>query len=235
MDNSLIIILIFSFITSLFSLYILSHEDFVLIRKNISIEKIFNLAFLAFISSLFFSRIFFVVFNFHPKFLNPFTFILFPYFPGFSFAGGILGGIAVILLYAKNNKMPIFRIFDFFLLSFLSAMPAGFLISYLSFLQKKIYFPKPFYFLIFYLLLLGIFAKIFLPRMQKGELKEGSLGFMVLIFISFISLIYDLIGPKGFAFLLNIDFILFILIFLISLFFFLRQENFLPKLKKRST
>ncbi len=232
MDKFLIIILIFSFITSLFSLYILSHEDFVLTRKNISIEKIFNLAFLVFLSSLFFARLFYVIFNFSPKFLNPFNFILFPYFPGFSFAGGILGGIAVVLMYASNNKMPIFRIFDFFLLSFLSAIPIGFLISYIPFLQTRNFLTKELFFLIIYILVLGIFAKIFLPRMQKGELKEGSLGFLVLISFSFISIIYSLIGPRGFTFSINIDFILFIFIFLASVFFFLKQEKLVQKIKK---
>lgn len=231
MNSSILLILFSSSLIVLFSLYILSHEDFVLIRKNISVERIFNMAVIAFVVSFFFARFFYVLFNFNSKFLNPFTFFVFPYFPGLSLPAAVLGGSLFVLLYAHKHKMPVFRIFDFFLLSFLSVLPLGFLISYLPFLQKKVFVNNELFLLIIYILILFIFIKILLPRMQRGELKEGSLGFLVLIFFPLLSLIQNIIGIKDFINIITPDNIVLFLLLIFSSFFFLRQENII-RLKK---
>src|ERR1035437_128302 len=100
------IILLICFFIFLYLLYYLSRDDFVIVRKDISMERIFNLAFLTLIISLFFSRLFFVLEKMDPKLLNPLGFLAIPYFPGLSLIGGILGAGVIIFLYSRFRKLP---------------------------------------------------------------------------------------------------------------------------------
>ena len=91
----------------LFTIYVLSKEDMVFVRKNVSLEQLFTLSFLSLGVSIFFSRLFFVLFNFKTIYLNPLVFFLIFYFPGLSFPGGLLAGAGFVLLYARRKKMPL--------------------------------------------------------------------------------------------------------------------------------
>src|ERR1035437_7199459 len=105
-------IILICFFLFLYFLYYLSRDDFVIVRKDISIEKIFNLAFLTAIVSLFFSRLFFVLERMDQKLLSPLGFLAIPYFPGLSLLGGILGAGIFIFLYSKFRKLPTGKMFD---------------------------------------------------------------------------------------------------------------------------
>ena len=116
--------------------------------------------------------------------------------------------------------MPANRLFDFFLFSFLSVLPIGFLAVKLWGL-----------FLIYSIIFL-FFAKVFLPMQKRGEIKEGSLGFLVLISYSIVSLFFDIFSKidKVLLFLSKEDFLL-ILIILVSLFYLNKQEKLIQKIK----
>src|SRR5260221_9633094 len=92
-----------SFIVFLFILYTTVKDDFVFLRRNVEIEHIFNTVFLGIPLTLFFARLFFVLF--HPKwaYLNPLVFFVIPYFPGLFAGGGIIGAILFLYLYTKNK------------------------------------------------------------------------------------------------------------------------------------
>jgi len=81
-EVSQFIFLVFIF---LFTLYCFVRDDYILFRKNISIERIFNIAFLLFGAFLVSARFFYVVFNFSPKFLNPLVFLVFSLTSSYSF------------------------------------------------------------------------------------------------------------------------------------------------------
>src|ERR1035437_892356 len=115
----MMIILLTCFFIFLYLLYYLSRDDFVIVRKDISMERIFNLAFLTAIVSLFFSRLFFVLESFDPKFSNPLGFLAIPYFPGLSLIGAIAGAEVFIFLYSSFRKLPIGKMLDLFALSFM--------------------------------------------------------------------------------------------------------------------
>lgn len=109
--------LILSFLFSLFIVYMLSREDYTLMRKNITLEDMFNLSFLGIAGCLLISRIFFVLFHWKRLYSNPLAFLLIPYFPGLSFPGGILVGMLLLLIISRKRKMPWGRLLDIFTLA----------------------------------------------------------------------------------------------------------------------
>ncbi len=207
------LVLLFCFFIFLYVLYYLSKEDFVIVRKDISIDRIFNLAFLTGIVSLFFARFFYVLFNPAKELFNPLVFLAFPYVPGLSILGGIAGAAAFSYIYAKYKKMPAGKILDLMTMSFISVLPLGYLITYFILFFKT----STFYNLMFIvsILMLLIFSKIIHPFSIKGEIRDGSLGF---IFISLFSFFYFMIklflNIKTFSFFDLENVFLLVLIFL---------------------
>src|SRR3990167_7392925 len=102
-----IIILILGLVVFMFSLFMLSHDDFVLLRKNVSMDKVFNIAFITALISLLFSRIFYVASNPEPVFFSPLGFMVFPYFPGLSVVGGVIGSLIYAIILSRNKELPI--------------------------------------------------------------------------------------------------------------------------------
>jgi hypothetical protein len=185
-------------------------------------DKIFNMAFLTGIVTLFFSRFFYVLFNPSPKLLNPLGFLAFPYFPGLSLIGGIIGGAIFVYFYSGSKKMPAGKMLDLFILSFIGTLPIGFLGVFVFLLGKtSVLFNLVF---VFSVILLIIFSKIFYPFSSKGEIKDGTLG---LIFIALFSFLYFLtkmfLNIKNFSFV-GAENILLLLCLFISLILILNLE-----------
>jgi len=117
------VLLLFSLLLFFFSVYIFSREDFLLIRKNVPVEQIFDFSFLGLVFVTLFARITFVLFHFSRIYLNPLIFFLFPYFPGLSLFGGVGGGLIFLCVCTRDKRLPTARIFDIFSLSFLLTLP----------------------------------------------------------------------------------------------------------------
>lgn len=225
--------LFLSLIIFLFILYCLSREDSVLLRKNISLDHIFNLALLEVLCGLFFARLFYVILNFDPFFLNPLVFLLFPYFPGLSLIGALLGGTISIYFLGRLSKTPTERLFDFFSLSFFGAV-IGYL--FIQILYELILRKVSFIGIIVFLFLLLAFILI-LRLFRKGGVEEGGVGFLFLVLFSLILLLGNILTniiskTNGiWLFFGKEDFFL-LLIFIISLAVFVKKEKLLLKLKK---
>lgn len=195
-----IVVLALCFVLFLFRLYHLASDDYVLVKKNINLDAIFDAAFVCAVSALFFARLFYVVANFTPNFLNPLVFLIFPYFPGLSLLGGVLGGGLTLLLYGRNKKFPIKRVFDFFTIALLFALPAG-LVGYvlLSGLSMEGQFVR-----IGLLCLLLVFTNFYLyPKAHSLEIKDGSLSMIFVIFYALISLFSSSIDNPGVSNFIN--------------------------------
>lgn len=214
----------------LFCLYALCRDDFVFLRKNVTLEWLFNAAFLTLGVSLFSSRLIYVLFNFDSIFLNPFVFLLFTHYPGLSLTGGVLGGIAFNLIYLKQKKLPTGHILDSFSISFLLAVLFGVTMAIFStkFIFKEITMPFLIFEFIIYLLLFIIFFRSF----QKTRFKEGSTTLLFLVIFGVLSLLSDILVKKN-----NIltwrayeDYLLIIML-LISIFIFVKKEELLKRLK----
>ncbi|MCL5432928.1 MAG: prolipoprotein diacylglyceryl transferase [Patescibacteria group bacterium] len=214
-----------SFVIFLFCMYLLTKDDFVILRKNITMEQIFNISFIAFFVAIVFSRIFFVVFTFDEKFLNPLVFLVFPYFPGFSVVGAVFGGLAFFVFKSFKSKMPMRHMLDLYCLSIIPGLIFG-LFIYIVFIQKLI---VSFAILIpIFFLGLFIFLTLFFYR---NKFKEGSTGFLFLACFSVILLLSKLIKTKNLGLLIGNEWIILVLIFLLSAYFFIRQEKIDIKIK----
>lgn len=226
------IFFVFSFIVSLFCLYHISREDLTFIKRNVTIDDMFNIAFITLFLGLFFSRLFYVIFNFAPGFLNPLVFFLVPYFPGLSLIGGVFGGVVVIIYLSRTKKFPMKRILDFFALSFLAGLPLGYL-GGIFMATKFDYFVHVFLPLLFLVLFVLAYAFV-LPRLLKKELKPGMLGTSILIVFSFLYLLISGIQmlDQGTYRLVGDD-ILAALLFICALIFFIKQDLYIVKTTKR--
>lgn len=227
------ILLIFSLVAFLFSVYVLSNDDIVLMRKNFTIEHVFNNSVLLFIVSVFFSRVLYILFHFTKGYLHPLVFFVIPYFPGLSLAGGVVGGLLYLAFSIRNRKFPTGRLFDFFSLSFLFSLSLStFLYFSILIAQKK----EMMIALIIPAIYFGLFvflAKTFLPLQRKAELKDGTIGFMFLSSFSVISFLISLFKEKTrlIGFLSGEDLLL-VLLLVIGISLMIKQERLLGKFRK---
>ena len=193
--NFLILILLLCLFISLYVLYLLSHDDFVILRRDAPMEKIFNSAFIFTISAILTSRLLYVLLNPSNLFHSLLGFLLFPYFPGLSIIGGIIGGFGISYIYLNSKNLPVGRIMDFFSMSFLVSYPIG-IIGYLVLLGGKIYYS--WYILLFLsAIVLLVFVRFILKAALGGKLKDGSLTLIFLASFSVIFISTDLLRSLG--------------------------------------
>jgi len=217
-----VLVLIASLVLFLYKLYHLANDDYILIKKNIPLKEIFNSAVVILLISLFSSRIFYIVFNPEPIFLSPLGFLLFPYFPGLSLTGGVMGAVLVTFIYSKIKKFPTSRIFDFFAMSLIFVLPFGFL-SYMI-LSSSLTIGA-FIRLILYVFIFICFNFYLYPKSIQLEIKEGTKSILFLIFFSLISLLGNAVDNPGIApFLSNKENFLLLGILFVSLMLLLKQE-----------
>jgi prolipoprotein diacylglyceryltransferase len=180
-----IIILIICLLVFFFVLYRLGRDDYVLIRKNVSMEQLFDVGFLALIVGVLFARSLFV-FLYPSDQENIFLKFFAPTVANLSLTGVVVGGWIWTYLVGKYKKYPLGRIFDFLCLAFLIVLPLGFL-GNLIFLKKTEMLINGILGLV-YLILAFIFAKLLYPRLMSAKLREGSLSTLFLLSFSLLSL-----------------------------------------------
>lgn len=200
----------------------MANDDYVLLKKNINLEEIFNAAFICSLIALLFGRVFHVIFNPDQVFLNPLGFLLFPYFPGLSLTGGVVGGALTLFAYSKMKKFPTGRVFDFFALSLVFVLPVG-LIFYLL-LSNDITRGNNLKLILYTVILIS--SNIYLyPKASALEIKDGSLSILFLIFFSLISLLGSAIDRPGITlFVNNLENFALLAVLIVSLGLLLKQE-----------
>ncbi|MBI2031823.1 MAG: prolipoprotein diacylglyceryl transferase [Candidatus Levybacteria bacterium] len=228
-----IFILLICFLAFLFCLHFLSRDDLSLLRKDISLEKIFNTSFTTFFAGLFFARLFYAIFNSIDMLMKPLVFFLFPYFPGLSLTGGVLGGTLFLIYYLKVKKMPMERIFDFFSISTLAAFPIGYL-GYLLILLPKGFSLEIMILTLIYTMLFFIFIKFLcFGLLFKGKLKDGTIGLIFIFSFSLISLFTNIVTQfKNFKFVDQPQNYILLGALLVSLVLFMDKEDLLAKFSK---
>jgi len=218
-----IIVLLICFVVFLYVLYILAKDDFVINRKNISIENIFNTAFLTAISALFFARLFYVLIYPRPVFFTVLGFFLFPYFPGLSLIGAALGGLVFFIPYLKSRNIPMGKAIDIFALGFLSALPIG----YLGLIILTGNSIRSMFLFIIYVLTLIVSVKLIFPLSLRGKLRDGLFGVAFISFLSLFNLLASFFNKKPYT-ILSVENIVFLVILIVSIAFIIYQE-FLDK------
>lgn len=229
-----ILALLISLFVFLYCAYSLAKDDFIFLRRDVSMERLFNIIFLGSLACLFGSRLFYGVFYAKGILSNLFVFLLFPYFPGLSLLGGVLGaGAFILFLTRKKDPLPLGRMSDFFSIAFLITLPIGFL-GYFMFAESGFPVQRAGSLIAAYFALFVIFLKFLLPRLLGGKLKEGSIALLFLIVFSLISLINNLVGWDGklFSFKLIPENLILFLMLISSTIFLIRQEDLIGKIKK---
>jgi len=212
---------------------VLANDDFVFLRRDISMEKIFNIIFIGGLIGLFFARLFY---GFSAKniFSNPLVFLLFPYFPGLSLLGAVVGTGAYLLFLKtrKENSLPLGRMCDFFSIAFLISLALGFIGS-LIFSEDGTLIIKLSIQAFSYFILFIIFLKFFLPRLLSGRYKEGTITFLFLICFSVVNLTLNVFSKISIlGYLKNPENVILTLIFLLSVGILIIHENLLLKVKQ---
>ncbi len=222
-------VLIINLFIFLFCIYTISKDDIILLRKDISMEKLFNLVFIGSFLCLLSSRFFYGLINSKLILSNPFVFLNFFSFPGLSLVGGVLGGCVLFLyLFVKKNKqLPLGRIADFCSIGVLITFPVGYL-GYFMF-SNNLSLIKAVILIFVYTILFAIFWKIFLPQLISGNIKDGTIAFLFLICFSTVSFISNIIG--NFKEILTLENIILIGMFLVSIVGLVINEKLFSKFK----
>lgn len=221
-------LLLISCIVLLFCAYCLSREDFLLVRKNILLEQVFNVLLSVLGISFLFSRFVYVLFHFNSRFLNPLVFFTFFYFPGLSLAGAIIGGLVSILLLCMNTKIPTARFLDIISLSFLASYGVGYYPLWFSYSAIQGHFQIVYALacVAYFLLFCGV-----LWLFLKSMLKDGSTTALVLSSFTFFYILFSLFDKtvKRIPFLEQEGF-LFGVLFLVSLVYLVKVERIYAKI-----
>ena len=179
---------LFLLLVSLYILFVLSKHDFVLLRKNISVGQIFDLAILFVISALFFGRVFYIGNSGQFELLSPVKFFYFFKFPGFSFLGFIVSGAAVIYFYFRKTK-ALSRIYDIFTLSFFPVLISSVVVFNYSVFSIEIS-------LVLLIILIGLFMS-FLHSHNKYFMRDGGIALLTCALFSFHTFLIEFFG-KGY-------------------------------------
>jgi prolipoprotein diacylglyceryltransferase len=181
-------ILIICFFIFLYCFFVFAKDDFLLLRKNITLEQLFNIIFVSFIVSIFGARFLYVLEHLSPVYLQPLVFLVFPYFPGLSVTGGIISASVIIWYIVRKKKFPLAHLFDIFSLCFLASWFSGMLFFVLAELTRR-------NFLFFYFSgsVLGFIIFGFLVfSFTKNSLKEGNTAFLSLSFFGYLVILVSM-------------------------------------------
>ncbi len=201
---------------SFFILYILSKNDFVLVRQNVSLTEIFNLGISGVIIAGIISRIFYIFDTNSWNLLNPLSFFHIFKTEGLSLFGFYITLALWIYLRLKKQKaLP--RVFDIFALSFSPVFLSSFLVPYLS---------KMYYFIEIGVFVICLIFIIFLFRINKNyKLKDGSVTFLIFFLVSVQNFVLEVLFGKNLS--ISPSFYLSFITLFLSLGFFVYNQNLL--------
>jgi prolipoprotein diacylglyceryltransferase len=225
------VVLIICLVLFLFRLYHVANDDIILAKKNISLDEIFNCALVCSLSALFFSRLFYVILNPQPVFFSPLGFLVFPYFPGLSLFGGIIGGSLAVFLYCRKYRYPLGRVFDFFTISLTFIIPFG-ILGYM--LLSRNFSGEILLSLVFFMIMALVMNLYLHPKASSLEIKDGTISILFLIFYSLIMLLVNAISHPGINNFITHRVNFMLLIFLVGgTILFIKQEIYGSFTKRR--
>lgn len=215
------ILLVISLIVSFFILYELSRNDFVLLRKNISLTQMFDYSIVSVLLALVVSRIFYIINAQRFDYLYPVSFLHVLRLPGLSLLGFFVG--CVIVLYTILYKKKVTeRVYDIFFLSF---YPILLFVVITMTLPKNLFFMK--FVLVFVLIVL---FGVLLQFLRNYVLKDGSISiifFMIVCLITFFAELFT--DGKDIVFIFSLVQILSVGVFVSLIGLFVLHQQVLQK------
>lgn len=207
----------------LYALYRFVKDDYIFIRKGISLEQSFDIAFITLWVSLFVSRILYLLFHIYQG-----ENIFYDFFTlqkgGFSLTGAVIGGIIAVYLISKYKRVPLGRLFDFLSLSFLYSLPLVFLLNAIFAVKNELL--SIFLNAIIYFVLLIFFVQFLYPKILNRTIREGMLAILFLLLFSLIALTTSLLTSlKNIQSFINPENITLAALFVFSLTMLIKQER----------
>lgn len=220
------IILLISLSSFLFILHYYVRDDFVIFRRNVTLDDIFDMTFMSFIMVFLSSRFFYVIENPNAIYINPLVFLAVFYHSGLSLTGGIAGGALFLIWYVKRKKFPGKRILDFFSIATIWAIG---IYSLLYIVVLRRLSPETILEGILFIILLTVFFIFFVPKHLSGKIKDGFLTGLFCIGYSLIKSVGLFLAKLSLA---DVIFETALLIIIFSLgFMFILKEGLAPKIK----
>lgn len=181
-----LILFIFLFILSLYILYVLVKHDFVLARKSILLQEIFDTTFFAFLAFLIVGRLLYVFGELRFNLLYPLQFIHLIRFPGMLFIGGLLGFLGVIYFVFHKRKI-LFRLLDIYSLSlfplFLLVLLTSYSAGYFLYFNILVFFLSCFFFIF------GLYSY------KNYTLADGTIALLFLCLACVFTIISEFASP----------------------------------------
>lgn len=174
--------LILALFVCLFILHVMTREDYALMRRNISMEQLYNIVFIVFLCGILSARLFYIIFNFHTFYLNPVVFFAPFYFPGLSLFGAICGIFTALAVICYQKNYPWRKFFDMFSIAFASGLPLAALGT--STLHSTAYFFPIIISVVFYGLMGIIAFTILYKRLLRNSISDGIPTCILLVSIS---------------------------------------------------
>lgn len=187
----LVVFFIACFILSIFILYVLIKHDFIIARKSLLLQEIFDATLAAYVAFILSSRILYIISMQRFDLLNPIKFFHILRFPGALFLGGVFGfGFVIYLIFRKKKILS--RLFDIYSLSMLPLF-----IFVLVFSFNKGYFL---YFNILIFLLSLLFMGIGVHTYKNYTLKDGSTAFLFVCLVTVYTIVSEFSSTNRFVF-----------------------------------
>lgn len=223
------VISLITFLVFLFTFYVLAKDDFVYLRKNITLEQLFDTVFLGLPIVLLLARILYVAFHPSWAYLNPFVFFIVPYFPGLFVGGGILGAVIFLFTFTKNKKIPSMRLADELSLAFLASSSAYFFMTGLQEgLHRHVVGVALGALCVLYLVGYFLVRSLF----SKEKWLDGAVAAFVLVMHSLFSLLYvTMLVVQTRKFTITPDIFFYVILLLVSIGFFIERRGILRRSK----
>lgn len=180
------IFLLLTIFISILILFILSRQDFVLLRQNISLPQIFDSLMATLVAALLFGRIFYIADTLNTDLVHIIRFFHLLKFPGISSLGFFLGGAFMLgILFRKKKALA--RIYDIFTISFLP----------LYILEQGVKDYSSLYINIILVSVLIVVFIFFVKSHYKYILRDGSISIILIFILCLENLFFLLFGQGG--------------------------------------
>ncbi len=219
-------LIIIALIFSMFLLFNLAKNDFVLLRKNVSLHELFDAAILSMAVGLLFARIFFVIDMQEYSWFHPFRFFHLVKVPGLSLYGFFVGVIPALYLLLRRKKV-LHRVYD---ILFISLLP----LFVVTLVTRSYSLGVPSLFVqiglaVAAIAIIGIFTTFF----HNYTLRDGSLALIIFMLLSVDLLLKGFLDShQDLLFMLSLSQIFSVVLFIVSVALLMQNQGIFPFKKK---
>lgn len=171
----------------MYLIHALAKNDFVLLRKNVSLYELFDGVIISMIVGLILARIFYIIEIQDFSWFHPFRFVHLARLPGLSLFGFFIGVLPVLFFFIRRKKV-LLRVYD---IVFISLFP----LFMFSLITRTYSLIIPGYVIQLLLALAGLIVLWICTKFYHNyTLRDGSIAMIILLFISTDLLLYGFVA-----------------------------------------